>query len=245
MNQPSPTFAPIADVAPDPEQPRKDPGNLESLIAAIRSAGRILQPILVTPNPAGSPPWLILAGERRYRAALELGFEHVPILECDSDSPRLLLQFAENDGRQDLSLVDQARAVKRLLEITGLTATAFAAKHALDEARVTRLARLATVSNGPVAVAMTEGLLTDPRAAVGMLDLEPAAQEGLLERARTTDRPISRAVVSAAGDRAEAREDAGLFRVQFNATEWAALLSRFNLPQPSPPAALKAALLAA
>lgn len=239
-----PTFAATADLAPDPEQPRSAPGDLTDLIASIHSAGRILQPILVSPNPASSPPWLILAGERRWRSALALGYEQVPILVCDSKAPRLLLQLAENDGRENLSLADQARAVQKLLETTGLAPTRFAAEHGLDEARITRLARLATEAAGPVVVAMSEGLLTDPRAAVGMLALEPPAQEALLERARSTERPISRAVVSAAGDRAEAREDAGPVRVQFNQSEWELLLEKFHLPNPSPPAAFKAALLA-
>ncbi len=240
---PAYTLANPSELTPDPEQPRSNPGDLEPLVQAIRSVGRILQPILVTPNPQAPPTWKILAGERRWRAAVQIGLAEVPILVCDAAGPRLLLQLAENDGRENLSLADQARAVRHLLATTGLSPTRFAAQHSLDEARITRLVRLAEIESGPVAVAMSEGLITDPRAAVGMLDLEPAAQDGLLERARTTERPISRAVVSAAGDRAEARDETGTVRVQFNASEWQTLLAKLNLPFPTPPAAFKAALL--
>jgi ParB family chromosome partitioning protein len=76
-------LVPIEDIEPNPQQPRQTLGDLEELIASIREKG-ILEPLLVR-NVGGR--FQIIAGERRYRAAVEAGLDEVPcVLRETSDA---------------------------------------------------------------------------------------------------------------------------------------------------------------
>ena len=73
---------PIDRLDPNPDQPRTDPGDLTELTASIREKG-VLEPLLVKPTVMGR--WMIIAGERRWRAATAAGLEEVPCIEMDVD----------------------------------------------------------------------------------------------------------------------------------------------------------------
>src|SRR4051794_40546816 len=84
----------------DPNQPRKNLGDLEGLKASIQQHG-IIQPPVVT--PAGKDRFQILAGERRYTAAKELGHTSIwVIVRTVEEQQRRLLQLIENVQREDL-----------------------------------------------------------------------------------------------------------------------------------------------
>ena len=88
-------------IHPNPRQPRRffDPEALEELAASIRQHG-ILQPLTVRRGPGG---WVLIAGERRLRAALLAGLETVPCVERNADEDEsALLALVENLQRQDL-----------------------------------------------------------------------------------------------------------------------------------------------
>lgn len=109
-------------VAPDPDQPRKefDPGALAELAASLKSRGQ-LQPIRVRWDD-GSARWIIIAGERRYRAALLAGLPTLMCVEAKGPlTPEDILedQLVENALREDLRPIEQARAFKALLEKRG------------------------------------------------------------------------------------------------------------------------------
>src|SRR5438046_7839541 len=105
----------IADIRPNPYQPRRDvdPGALEELQASIRKAG-LLQPVVVRPAPGGARGFELIAGERRMRACQALGWEKIPAVKREVDDRTVLtLALVENLQRDDLSPVDEARGYDR------------------------------------------------------------------------------------------------------------------------------------
>jgi ParB family transcriptional regulator, chromosome partitioning protein len=107
---------PISSLHPNPRQPRKrfDEAALEELAGSVATNG-ILQPILVRPRPIGG--YEIVAGERRYRAAIKVGLKQVPVVIRQlTDEETLALALIENLVRADLSPIETARAFQRLME---------------------------------------------------------------------------------------------------------------------------------
>jgi len=103
-------------VHPNPNQPRKqfDPETLEELADSIRSQG-ILQPLLV--EKISDDDYSIIAGERRYRAALAVGLEKLPvIIKTFTDVQRLEVSLIENIQRENLNPIEEAQAYVYLLE---------------------------------------------------------------------------------------------------------------------------------
>lgn len=112
----------VAAIDVDPDQPRKifEQTAIEGLAATMAKEGQ-LQPILVRRNPGQRGRWIIVAGERRWRAAKHLGWSRmlVSVHEGDSEIASLL----ENLQRVDLNVVEEARGLRRLLEVRGWTQT--------------------------------------------------------------------------------------------------------------------------
>jgi ParB family chromosome partitioning protein len=104
---------PIIDLKPDPNQPRKsmDPQALEELVASIQTHG-IIQPILFR-VVADSPYLIIVAGERRFKAAQQAGLLVLPGICVEGNPSEIAL--VENLLRQDLTPVEEAEALDRLL----------------------------------------------------------------------------------------------------------------------------------
>ena len=100
---------------PNPDQPRKqfDPETLEELADSIRSQG-ILQPLIV--EKINDDDYIIVAGERRYRAALVVGLEKVPvIIKSFSEIQRLEASLIENIQRENLNPIEEAKSYIYLL----------------------------------------------------------------------------------------------------------------------------------
>lgn len=108
---------PLTRIRPDPEQPRKhfDEAALDELAASIAGLG-VLQPLIVYPK---SDLYYIVAGERRYRAALRAGLDTVPARVLQDQTQILEVQLVENVQREDLPLLEEARALQRLQEVLG------------------------------------------------------------------------------------------------------------------------------
>ena len=113
---------PRAAISPDPGQPRKtfDGQGIRELARSLASNG-LLQPIVVRPAPhrdAGERRYILIAGERRWRAADELGWETIPAIvrEDVTHAEAAKLQLLENIVRRDLNPVEEARAFKRMLD---------------------------------------------------------------------------------------------------------------------------------
>jgi len=110
---------PISQLRPNPNQPRKDfnPDSLAELAQSIKQKG-IIQPVLVEDTGDG---FLMIAGERRYRAAQMAGLTEIPVLVREfSDDDKLEIALIENLQREDLNPIEEAIAYKRLLDEKGL-----------------------------------------------------------------------------------------------------------------------------
>jgi ParB family transcriptional regulator, chromosome partitioning protein len=114
---------PIAQIRPNPYQPRKEfkPEELADLEASIRATG-LLQPVTVRPAPGGARGFELIAGERRLRAATRIGWTEIPAIVKDIDD-RTLLTFGlvENLQRADLNPVEEAEGYQRLIDEFDLT----------------------------------------------------------------------------------------------------------------------------
>jgi ParB family chromosome partitioning protein len=110
---------PIIDLRPDPNQPRKsiDPQALEDLAESIRKNG-IIQPILFRINPE-SQFLIIVAGERRFQAAQNVGLFTIPGICVEGNTAEIAL--IENVMRQELTPVEEAEALDRLMQEEGYT----------------------------------------------------------------------------------------------------------------------------
>ncbi len=118
-------LVPVEEISPNPDQPRNVIGDLTELVASVREKG-VLEPIIVRPRNGG---FQIIAGERRYRAALEVGLDEVPCVARDaSDEETLELALIENLQRKDLDAFEEAEGLRSLAEKFGYT-HADVAKH--------------------------------------------------------------------------------------------------------------------
>jgi ParB family chromosome partitioning protein len=132
----------IDTLEPNPVQPRShfDPTALEELATSIRESG-LVQPILVRPSAGGRHQ--IIAGERRWRAAKQVGLATVPVMVRDVPDDRLLeMALVENIQRQELTPVEEAMAYQKLLEALRLTQDELAKKLGKDRSTVANSVRL-------------------------------------------------------------------------------------------------------
>lgn len=110
---------PIDQIAPNPEQPRVEIGDLTELSGSIEQNG-VLEPLLVKPNGDGT--WMIIAGERRWRAANLAGLTEVPCIELDIDEKSIAeIALIENLQRKDLTIWEEADGFAYLIERFGYT----------------------------------------------------------------------------------------------------------------------------
>lgn len=109
----------IDKIAPNPEQPRVEIGDLTELSSSIEQNG-ILEPLLVKPNGDGS--YMIIAGERRWRAANLVGLAEVPCIELDIDEKSIAeIALIENLQRKDLTVWEEADGFAYLVQRFGYT----------------------------------------------------------------------------------------------------------------------------
>jgi ParB family chromosome partitioning protein len=129
---------------PNPEQPRVEIGNLEDLTASIKEKG-VLEPLLVKPSALGGR-WMIIAGERRWRAAREAGLRDVPCIEMDVDD-RAVAEIAliENMQRKDLTPWEEADGLKALCERFNYTHEEVARKVGKSRSTVTEALSIAGI----------------------------------------------------------------------------------------------------
>lgn len=174
---PGPTIAPdckvipLTRIVPDPDQPRKhfDESGLAELAGSLVSLGQ-LQPIAVRRGEGDA--YLLIAGERRWRAARRAGLEALTavVVEGPALETAKLRQLAENVSREDLSPLDEARAYRAELDRTGLSTHALAEAVGTNHSRIVRKLALlklpaevqALVASGELADSTAYGLLKLP-----------------------------------------------------------------------------------
>ena len=132
---------PLAEVAPNPFQPRRafDPAALEDLKRSLATTG-LLQPVVVRETESG---YQLVAGERRWRAAKALGWKRIPAVVRDVDDRTLLtLALVENLQRASLSPMDEAEGYERLAREFGLSHGDIAERVGRDRSTVANAIRL-------------------------------------------------------------------------------------------------------
>jgi ParB family chromosome partitioning protein len=106
---------PVGQIETNREQPRSNLGDLTELTASIRARG-VLEPLLVRAVP-GAKKYQLIAGERRFQAAVEAGLEEVPCVEmAATDREAVELALVENLQRKDLSPFEEAEGYRTLAE---------------------------------------------------------------------------------------------------------------------------------
>lgn len=179
---------PLREIEPDPEQPRKkfDEEALSGLAASIQENG-LLQPIAVRPKRIGTG-YLIIAGERRWRAARLAGLTEVPVLIKDvTDEQAAALALIENLQREDLDPIEVAEGCRQLIEKYGLTQETAAKRLGKSRSAVTNSLRLlglpedvrARVSDGTLSAGHAKVLLGLPEPNLIRAAAQEVAERGL------------------------------------------------------------------
>lgn len=158
-------------ITPNPNQPRKQfpPDTLNELAESIREKG-IIQPIIA--EDQGDGTFIIIAGERRYRAARIAGLDEVPVISQDfSEDEKLEIALIENIQREDLNPLDEARALKQAMDVGGLTQEKLAKRLGKSRSAVTNMLRLLKLEPD-IQQGLLQGVLTagHARVVVGLTD---------------------------------------------------------------------------
>jgi ParB family chromosome partitioning protein len=131
-------------LAPNPNQPRTEFGDLTELIESIREKG-VLEPLLVRPSDVGGR-YMIIAGERRYRASLEVGLAEVPCIELDVDDKAVAeISLIENLQRKDLTPFEEADGLQALADRFGYTHEDIAKRIGKSRSSITETISLAAM----------------------------------------------------------------------------------------------------
>ena len=178
-------------ISPNPYQPRveMDAEALETLAASIRVHG-VIQPLVVTRGPERGR-FVLIAGERRWRAARLAGLGAVPAVIKEA-VPRAMLELAlvENVVRADLAPLEEAAAYRQLIDDFGLTQAAVAERVGRSRASVTNTLRLLALPDrvqralgaGDISEGHARALLGLPTAPEQVAALEWVLEKGLSVR---------------------------------------------------------------
>ena len=131
----------ITSIFPNPEQPRSEFGDLTELTESIKEKG-VLEPLLVRPTDDGK--YMIIAGERRWRASQLAGLTEVPCIEMFVDEKGIAeIALIENLQRKDLTVWEEADGLAALKEKFGYTQDEIAQKISKGRTTVTELLTIA------------------------------------------------------------------------------------------------------
>jgi ParB family chromosome partitioning protein len=213
--------APIEDVYPGPEQPRRnfDEALLRELADSIKVHG-VIAPLIVRPRPQPQGGYYLIAGERRWRAAQRAGLHDVPVIVHEIDEQAAFERaVVENVQRADLGPLEEAAAFQRLADTFGLTHDQIAERIGKERSTISNAIRLLKLPSGARQL-VEDGRLSmgHARALLGLEDeaeIERAARtvadraltvratEALVKKARSPEKPRR---APAAGKSASARD---------------------------------------
>lgn len=138
------TELPLELLRPDPSQPRRyfDESAIEDLARSIERQG-LIQPITVKRDAKDSSKYVVVAGERRYRAFKQLGRESIPSIITAGNTDEIAI--IENLQREDLSPIEEAQALERLRKKHGYTHKELALAVGKGRSTVTNILRIASL----------------------------------------------------------------------------------------------------
>ena len=190
---------PIEQLDPNPDQPRQVMGDLSELMASIAEKG-IIEPLIVRQQRGR---FQIIAGERRYQAAVQVGIQEVPVIIRDVDEGELIeIALIENIQRKDLTPFEEAEALHSLAERFDYTHEQLARKlgksrtsitesltlNAMPE-QVKRLCRLADISSKSILLQVVRQ--PDPERMVELVDQITKTGMTRAEARRVASRPTT------------------------------------------------------
>jgi ParB family chromosome partitioning protein len=181
-------MVPIDQIDPNPNQPRQVMGDLSELMASIAEKG-VIEP-LICRQRAGR--YQIIAGERRYQAAVQVGLRELPVVVRDGDDAEAIeLALVENLQRKDLTPFEEAEALHALADKCGYTHEDLARKLGKSRTSVTEslalnqmpeevknLCRLADITSKSVLLQIVRQ--SDPRKMTALV--EKMTREGISTR---------------------------------------------------------------
>jgi ParB family chromosome partitioning protein len=176
--------ADVAMIEPDPTQPRRmfSDADIKSLAATMEERGQ-LQPILVRPIGPSKGRWFIVAGERRWRAAKLNGWPRILAIEHDGDPE--VASLLENLQRVDLTPVEEAKGLQRLIDGKGWTQDQAAGALGKSKSEVSGVLRILTLPDDLLDAVLTSELAIPKHALVELARVEqPEAREHLIKLAR-------------------------------------------------------------
>ena len=143
-------------IRPDPNQPRKifNEEKLYELSKSIENYG-ILEPIIVKKT---DDYYMIIAGERRWRAAKQLGLEEIPAIIKENSNISIELSIIENLQREDLNIVDLAQGYEFLIKEFDYTHQELADKLGVTRSSVTNILRILNLSENVLEMLRNESL---------------------------------------------------------------------------------------
>lgn len=178
-------------IEPNPEQPRTEFGDLTELTSSIKEHG-VLEPLLVRPVE-GTNKWMIIAGERRWRASNLAGLTEVPCIELDiSDQAVAEIALVENLQRKDLTIWEEADGLAKLGTQFGYTHDKISQTIGKSRTTVTEYMAIASIPDGVREKCKAAGL---------------TAKSSLLEVARQFDDAAMIAFVDSLGTGGVSREE--------------------------------------
>lgn len=181
---------PIEKISPNPEQPRVEIGDLSELTDSIKQNG-VLEPLLLKPNGDGT--WMIIAGERRWRAANLAGLTEVPAVEFDIDEKTIAeIALIENLQRKDLTIWEEADGLAFLSQKFGYTHEEIAKKIGKSRTTVTESMTIAGIPASIRAKCLKSSI---------------NAKSTLLEIARQFDEPAMHEFVGSIGGQNPKRDE--------------------------------------
>jgi len=173
----------VAQIVPNPAQPRVifDDYELSQLAISIQQNG-ILQPLTVRRvGDSANPQFELIAGERRLRASKLAGFTKVPCIIMNTSCEKsAVLAIMENIQRSDLNYIEEAFAIKRLIDFLGITQEEAAMKLGIAQSTVANKLRLLKLSDEEKAMALRYRL--NERQARGLLKLPSELRMSAIEK---------------------------------------------------------------
>lgn len=176
-------FMELSNIIPDPNQPRKDfpPDSIDRLAASIKQYGQLM-PIRIRWNQ-DLGKWVVITGERRYRAALQAGLESIACIFIEDElqpSEILQEQLIENCLREDLKPIEQARAYQQLMALNSWTARELSEALHLSPATISRA--LTTLTLPEDVQVQVDGGSIPPSAAYEIAKLKTEVEQRELAR---------------------------------------------------------------
>ena len=167
----------LNDIRPDSNQPRKhiDEAALEDLAGSIREKG-VIQPIIVEKN---GDIYVIIAGERRFRAAQRAGLTEIPaIIRSFSQGDKLIVSLIENIQRENLNPIEEASAFETILQQTGVNQDELARQVGKSRPAIANSLRLLKLPE-PMQIALKKGDMSSGHARA-ILSIVNAAEREIL-----------------------------------------------------------------